>query len=137
MPDILPVKIHDPVQESDLTIAGGHAYSKVGGNTKTVLSVAINFNTAATHEIIAADATNKIKIISYDLVVGGETNITLKHGATAFSGPYDYGGTNEPRGLVRNFPSNYPLETAINEAFNITNSAAVQVSGLVQYYKEA
>jgi len=137
MPDIQRTVSHDPVNESDQTIVTGHSYTKVGGNTKTVLSVAINFNTATTAEIVAADATRKIKIVSYDLVVGGETNITLKRGATAFSGPYDYGGTSEPRGLVRNFPSNYPLETGVNEAFNITSSAAVQVSGLVQYYLEA
>ena len=136
MPDIQRTVAHDPVTESDQTILGGHAYSKVGGNTKTVLTVAINKNTAATHEIIPADATNKLKIVSYDLVVGGETNVTLLHGATPFSGPYDYGGTNEPRGLVRNFPSNYPLETGVNEAFNITSTAAVQLSGLVQFYKE-
>ncbi len=105
---------------------------------QTLLQAAINFSTAADHTIVAADATNKIKIVSMRLTVAGETNLTFKRGTTAVSGAMDFGGTGEPKGMVDGGSVFNPiLETNANEAFIITSSAAVQVSGWVRYFKEA
>ena len=105
------------------------------GSGQTVLNKAITFATAATHEIIAAVAGKKIKIANLMLTVSGETNLTLKSNTTAISGPLDFGGTDEPRGMVQNF-GNFPLETVAGEAFNITSSGAVQLSGYATYFTE-
>ena len=93
----------------------------------------INIATAATHEIIAAVAGFKISIASVCFTVAGECNITLLSAATPISGAMDFGGTNEPRGKTHTL-GEHPLQTGTGEAFNITLSAAVQVSGYVTYY---
>lgn len=100
-----------------------------------ILQAKIDFNTAATHSIIALVAGEKIKIKNIMLTVAGETNLTFQSDATALTGALDFGGTDEPRGMVHNF-GDAPLETIVNEAFKITSSGAVQVSGYVTYFTE-
>ena len=109
---------------------------EIAGTTHTVLQAVINFNTAATHEIIALVGGKKIKIVNLMMTVDGDTNLTLKSAATPISGPLDFGGVYEPRGMAHNFGA-FPLETVAGEAFQITSSTgAVQVSGFVTYYTE-
>ncbi len=110
----------------------------IAGTTKTLLQAVISFATAADQTIVTADATKKIKVVSLRLTVAGETNLIFKRAATAISGAMDFGGTSEPRGMVDNGTIECPiLETDVNEAFVITNSAAIQVSGWIRYYLEA
>jgi len=101
----------------------------------TIRRAVINKATAATHELIAAVSGSKISIVSLALTVGGEVNITFLSKATALSGAMDFGGTDEPRGMTHHF-GDCPLQTAEGEAFNMTLSAAVQVSGMITYYLE-
>lgn len=108
---------------------------QVAGTSRTVLRAAITFATAATHSIVALVAGKKIKIVNIMLTVAGETNLTFKSGTTAMSGAMDFGGTDEPRGMVHHF-GDFPLETTAGEAFQITSSGAVQVSGYVTYFTE-
>lgn len=105
------------------------------GNLPTILRAVIDENTAATHEIIPAVVAYKIKIKNIMLTVAGETLITFQSDTTVLSGPLNFGGTDEPRGMVHNF-GDAPLETVSGEAFKITLSAAVQLSGYVTYYTE-
>lgn len=107
-----------------------------GGTSKTILTAAISISTLGDNTIVAADASNKIKIVSITFTMSAENDITLKHGTTAFSGAMPFAGTNEPKGMTMNFWP-FPLETAVNESFIINLSVAAQVSGLIQYYKEA
>ena len=99
----------------------------------TILKAKIDISTAANITVIAAVAERKISISSIVFTVAGETNITLKSGATAISGAMDFGGTNEPRGMSHGM-GDMPLQTAAGEAFVIANSIAVQVSGWITYY---
>ncbi len=105
------------------------------GTAKTPLQAAIDFSTAITSPIVAAVAAKKIKVINIMLTVGGETNLTFKSATDSISGPLDFGGTNEPRGMVQAL-GDFPLVTAQNEAFGIASSLAVQVSGYITYYTE-
>jgi len=98
--------------------------------TKTV---AIDIASIASHTIIAAVSGKKINITSLLFTTGGDVNITLKDGTTALTGAMDFGGTSEPRGIVANFGDN-AMELTPGNAFVITLSAAIQVSGLVCYY---
>lgn len=110
--------------------------AKNAGTSKTMITAAIDDSDGGNVLTIVANATKKHKITTIVLTVGGDTDIAIFRGATPLSGPLQFGGTDEPRGMVANH-GNYPLETAANEAFNITSSAAVQVSGYVIYYTEA
>jgi len=105
------------------------------GSGRTVLQAKIDFATAATHQIVALVAGKKIKICNIMLTVAGDTNLTLISGTTAISGALDFGGTGEPRGMVHAF-GDFPLETVAGEAFQITSSGTVQVSGYVTYFTE-
>lgn len=96
----------------------------------------IDFSGAEDAEIVAAVAGQKISVAAMALTVGGETNLTFKSDTTAISGAMDFGGTDEPRGFTHGF-GDYPLQTAGGEAFVITSSIAVQVSGYITYYLEA
>lgn len=105
------------------------------GTSQTVLNAVINESTAANNEIITAVSGEKIKIVNIMFTVAAETNITFCSDANAMSGPMDFGGTGEPKGMVHYF-GDFPLETVAGEAFKITSSAAVQISGYVTYYTE-
>jgi len=115
--------------------ANGELKVSVVDTSPTILKAIIDFNTAATHEIIAAVSGEVIKIKNIMLTVAGDTNLTFKSAANAISGALDFGGTDEPRGMVHNF-ADAPLAMTVSEAFQITSSGAVQVSGYVTYYTE-
>lgn len=96
-------------------------------------SAKIDIVSAATHIIIPGLSLKKIRIVSLFFTVAGDVNVTLYDGSAAISGPMDFGGTSEPRGIVIPFPYS-PLELSAGAAFRIELSAAVQVSGTVCYY---
>ena len=113
----------------------GELIVKIAGATQDITSVPINFATAGDHELVAGQAGKKIKVTSLTFTVAGETNITMYGGATAITGPMDFGGTNEPRGIV--IPHGYvPYEVATGQALIVNSSAAVQVSGYVTGFIE-
>ena len=101
----------------------------------TVLTAAIDISSSGDNTIVSADASKKIKVVSITITMSAENDITLKRGSTDFTGAMPFAGTNEPRGITFNLWP-FPLETALNEAFIINLSAASQVSGFCQYYKE-
>jgi hypothetical protein len=95
-------------------------------------SESINIATAATHTIIPGAPGRRIKIFQIFFTVGGEVNITLYNGAEAMTGAMDFGGVGEPRAAV--IPNDgRPLNLDEGQDFRILLSAAVQVSGLVNY----
>lgn len=100
---------------------------------KTITSAKIDFSGSGDNTIVSGQAGKKIKLASLVLTVGGETNLTLKAGATAITGPMDFGGTDEPRGIVDTH-GYCALELATGQSFVINSSAAVQVSGYVTGY---
>lgn len=108
---------------------------QVEGPGQTMLKAAIDDSDGGNALAITAVAAKKHHITMIVLTVDGATNIAFLTAATPLSGPMDFGGSGEPKGMVSNF-GNFPLVCATNEAFNITSSAAVQVSGYVVYYDE-
>lgn len=90
---------------------------------------AINFSGSGDNTIIAADAANRVIIHRLWLVVGGATNLTFKDNLSSpaavpmsANGGLTFDATGEPW-----------FCTAINQAFIINSSSAVQVSGEVYY----
>ena len=102
---------------------------------QTLEKAEIDFLDAGDHIIIYATNGKKTRITSLVFTVGGETNLTLKTADEEISGPMDFGGANEPRGMV--IPHGiFSLPCGVGEDFKINSSAAVQVSGYAVYYKE-
>ncbi|MBA7496286.1 hypothetical protein ES702_06885 [subsurface metagenome] len=117
--------------------AGTNLIGKVqlAGMAITPLKAKIDINTAATHDIIAAVSAKKHYITTIVLTTGGQTNLILRDESAPFTGGMDFGGTDEPRGMVSNHPL-VPLVCTTNEKFQIVSSGAVQVSGYVLYYDQ-
>ena len=90
----------------------------------------INFAGGGVAEIIGPSPGVRILITNITFTVNGETNITLYAGGIPMSGPMDFGGTGEPRGITMSFPY-APLYWG--GAWRIASSAAVQVSGMVTF----
>lgn len=96
----------------------------------------INFNAAGDNTIIAAPAAgNCIRIFHLNYKVRAATVITLKDGAAAISGPYNFAigegqAYDAPGGI-------YPLTLGDAAAFVINSTNAVEVDGFVQYTVDA
>lgn len=106
----------------------------IAGTSQTKKKAVINIATAATHTIVTAVSGKKIAIVNLVFTVAGDTNITLQSDATALTGAMDFGGSGEPKGLAAHL-GDFPLETATGEAFKMTLSGAVQVSGFCTYFE--
>lgn len=102
---------------------------------KAITSAKIDFAGAGDTTIVTGQAGKQIKIATLVFTVAGETNIMLKAGATAFTGPMDFGGTDEPRGMVDTH-GYCAYELPVGQSFVINSSLAVQVSGYVTGYIE-
>lgn len=98
-------------------------------------SAGISFSTAATHTIITGRVDSKILITYIVFTVGGETDITLKSGDKNISGAMDFGGTDEPRGVVINH-ERLPLRLEIADDFRIAQTGAIKVAGYCLYSYE-
>jgi len=111
------------------------AISQSLGTAKTILTAKIDIATIATHSIIAAAGGLSHHICAIVFTVGGEVDIELEDETGVLSGPMDFGGTDEPRGMSIAHEK-IPLKCHVGEAFQITLDAAEQVSGYVTYYDE-
>ena len=94
---------------------------------------AIDISAIGNNTIIAGVPQKSIRIVSLFFTVAGEVNVTLNDGAVEISGPMDFGGASEPRGISIPFPYS-PLEISVGNGFQIILDAAVQVSGSVCYF---
>jgi hypothetical protein len=102
---------------------------------KTLRTAPIVLTNAGIQTVVTGRSDSWIYIATIVLTVSGETNITLTFGSTGSSGPMDFGGDNEPRGMV----------IAMGESpapcgpggFTITSDGEdVSVGGFVTYYLE-
>lgn len=111
-----------------------HASTPTSGG-KTTVSVGINIASATTTPLVAADPTRKIKVVGIVLYSSGTNTVTLKRGTTALCGQFDLIANS---GFTMNIGENTPImETAVNEALNITTTSATQLSGVVIYFLES
>jgi len=105
------------------------------GNDHTVLQVAISGSYSGGVELIAADATKKIKITNIFLVVSGAVSLKFMSDTTNLSGVMELGDTDEPRGMVIPL-GNFPMETAVNKNFKLHADGATAIMGYCNYYLE-
>lgn len=86
-------------------------------------------------EIIGIVTGKTIKIVNIMFTVDDEVNITFESHETAISGAMDFGGADEPRGMVHHF-GDHPLEMIVGEAFKISTVGAGLLNGYVTYFTE-
>jgi hypothetical protein len=106
------------------------------GQGKTLLFATIDTASSGDNTIVAADASNKIKVVAWVAVASAAVSIRWKSGAgTNLSGAMALaanGGVSEA-----GEPSAHLFETAANQGLVLNLSAAQQVSGMVSYFKES
>ena len=102
---------------------------------KQIKAAGINFSTAGIHTIIPGEPGTRHFISLITFTVGGETNIVLYNGPFAFTGPMDFGGVDEPRGIVIPLGDS-PIMLSPSSGFSIGSTLAVQVSGFIAYISE-
>ncbi len=104
---------------------------------QTVLFATISAASSGANTIIAADASNKIKVLSYVIVADAAVTVTFKSATTAISGAMSLaanGGVASPVGTPG---GGWVMETAVNQALVLTLSSAVGVRGHVSYFLES
>lgn len=105
---------------------------------QTVLFASVDVAASGDNTIVAADATKKIKVLSYSLVCGGTVNVRWKSGAASnLSGAMPFVVNTGISSPVATPAGGHLMETAVNNALVLNLSAAIQVSGHLSYFLEA
>ena len=102
---------------------------------------ATSFTTAASAEVVQATTGKRIKVLAYELVANGTTNVKFTSG-----GADDIQGSTlwyltlnsvvtKPVTLINQQPIVY-MQTAVGASLSINLSAAQSVSGTILYYVE-
>jgi len=105
-----------------------------GTTSVTPVFVAINAAASGNNTLLAAaGASNKIRVLALNIVVGDAVNVRLENGAggTAMTGIYEFNGKGD--GIVLPFSPVGWFETAANTLLNLELSAAVSVDGSFVY----
>lgn len=94
----------------------------------------IDFNTIATHEVVAAVTDFKgqarsIRVIAVMFTVAGPVNLTWQSATTPLTGAMEFADSG---GLTHESQDGI-MWTAPGEALNLASDAAVQLSGVITY----
>lgn len=110
-----------------------------GRRGQTLLFAPIDVATTGDNTIVAADATRKIKVLSYSLVCDAAVAVRWKSGAsTNLSGAMSCAATGGLADGQGNAPATQWLfETAVNEALVLNLGGAIGVRGRLTYFLEA
>lgn len=113
----------------------GALHVQTSRESKSITSAPINIEPGGDGTIVTCDADEIINITTLVFTVGGMTNITLYNGAVAITGPMDFGGDDEPRGMVVS-QGFLPYQLTAGSSFIIESSEDVQISGYITGYIE-
>ena len=105
-----------------------------GTTSVTPVFVAINAASSGDNTLLAAaGASNKIRVLALNIVVGDAVNVRVESGAggTAMTGVYEFNGKGD--GIVLPFSPVGWFETAANTLLNLELSGAVSVDGSFVY----
>jgi hypothetical protein len=105
----------------------------VGSTACTPISDPISCSSSGNNEIVAADATKRIRVLAWDLSPSAAVNAKWRTANTDITGLYYMGSIGN--GNARNFNQAGWFETAVNEALNLNLSGATAVGGVVVYIK--
>lgn len=85
--------------------------------------------------VAAAGVGNKIRVLSMLLVAHGNVTVIIEDGAAGadLSGPYEFDGDNQPKGISLDFSPVGHFVTSANTLLNMSLDAAVRVAGHIVY----
>ena len=101
---------------------------------KELETAKISLSDAGTQIVVSGRADSLLFIASIVLTVSGETNLKFGFGIFGESGSMDFGGTDEPRGIVIAM-GNSPAACGPEGFSVISDGAAIAVGGFVSYYQ--
>ncbi|MFZ1061036.1 MAG: hypothetical protein WAP47_17780 [Candidatus Rokuibacteriota bacterium] len=96
----------------------------------------ITLSTAGTQVVVPGRSGWRTFIASIAITVSGETNITFDFGIFGPSGAMDFGGENEPRGIVIPMGDS-PAPCGYGDFSITSDGAAINVAGFITYYQES
>lgn len=102
---------------------------------KNLQTAPISLSTAGSKIIVPANYSFLLFIATIVLTVSGDTDISFTFGVFGSSGSMDFGGTNEPRGIVIAMGDS-PAPCGAG-AFSVSSGGVgIAVGGFVTYYLE-
>ena len=118
--------------------------SNIASNQPTagyvIYAKTITASASGNTEVVAAITGKKIKVIAYELIANGDTNVKFQSSTNDISGSTLWylatnSGVAKPVTMINNQPI-VLLQTNSGEALNVNLSASQSVSGSVLYYVE-
>lgn len=103
----------------------------------TTLFAPIRASTSGATEIVAANPTKKIKVLSYVLVADGAVTAKWQSASTDLSGAMSFSANGGVATSVGSPLIGWLFETQVNEALNLNLGGAVGISGHLSYFLEA
>jgi len=99
-----------------------------------ILKAEVNFNTIGDHTIVNGAAGKQIYIRSINLIVNGAQILIFKTGSTALApaNGFNFSAAGQLIELLRGYRDAYMITNA-GDNLVINGSAAVQVSGFIEY----
>ena len=104
---------------------------------QTLLFAVIDVAASGDNTIVAADATKKIKVVSYTIVSDGTVTSRWKSASTSLSGAMSWVANTGVSPAIGTPAGGWILETAVNEALVLNLSAAIGMRGHLSYFLEA
>lgn len=117
-----------------LTVDGTVTANPATGQGKTLLFASVSVASSGDNSIVAADASNKIKLVSYTLVADAAVNVKWRNATTDISGAMAFAANGGAAAISQ--PSAHLMETSVNSALQLNLSSAVGVRGHISYFKE-
>jgi hypothetical protein len=119
----------------------GQANSSASGvdlrRGQTLQFASISASSSGDNTVVSADATRRIRVLSYVVVSAGTVNVAWKSGAgTSLSGAMPLVANTGVASPIGTPSGGWLLETATNQALVLNLSAAIAVTGHLSYFLE-
>lgn len=103
-----------------------------GGGGTAIQSVSISTAASGSTQLVAADATRKINVVSFGVVASGAVTVQFLGASTPLTGAMALAANG---GMSASATAGaFLFQTAANTVLNIALGTAVQVSGFLTYY---
>ena len=96
----------------------------------------INASASGNNQIVAADASRKIKVLSYVFVCSGTVNVQWNSASNALTGPMAFVANTGVTSPSLNKRDGHLFETNVNEALNLNLDGNISVGGHLSYFLE-
>lgn len=103
---------------------------------QTILFAKVDVSSSGSNSIVTADATRKIKVLSYNLVADGAVTAKWQSSSTDLTGAMSFSANGGISSQLGSPAGGWLLETAVNQALNLNLGGAIGVRGHITYFLE-